>query len=236
MYDEFRPLNKFSSEEVTAQLTSEGLVFFRADSLAEIKALDLGEVFIHPDSDSFGITQITYRKDFVGERRAGFSMDGLFPHTDRSIMELPPEVLVFWCEQAALNGGDALLVDGLELHKRLRFSTDGLLEFLESGTAAVLGGDNLYRQTAIFAVTSENTRRLCYRNDHLLFANIEKAEMLRKFNRIILGCSKQLRLSSGCGYILQNTRWLHGRTPFSGLRICYRLNFCNTTFSSFAIS
>lgn len=213
------------NQDVQGALTREGLVIFEGVASREQfldLATTLGDVVAHRDSESDGATHIAVAGQQMVDGYLGFSNGALFPHTDRSSMREPPDLLLFWCETAAPTGGDSLFVDGLELFEKLQENHPAILEALCSEQSVVFRGEDGYLPGSVFSLAQDRAQ-IRFRLDRLGFFSSEVAASLPVLKVMIETLTQSVRLRDGEGYIVQNRRWLHGRRSFTGSRSCYRL-------------
>jgi alpha-ketoglutarate-dependent taurine dioxygenase len=207
--------------------------------LASIVA-GLGKTLPHPDADEEGVTKLGFDSGkAAGLNRLGFSRRALRLHTDRSILSRPPDLLIFWCDRQARSGGQTTLADGKMIYRTLRRRYPFLIEHLENADNFVFRTDCEMRSGAVFERDGDSRRSVRLRLDDLLYVS----QPLWEWMGVIADCVEEARLTyklqPGQGYILQNTRWLHGRQPFFGPRTCKRIlvsaNEENSALRSFRI-
>ena len=217
----------FTAERVSADLNAFGLVFFEDLPVGRVRSVlgELGCITAHPDAGVDGATVLRSAsgRTPVREGRRGLSRQALFPHTDRSVAPEPPALLAFWCETPARYGGHAIFADGRRLHKLLALTRPDTLEALEAQERCLFRYDDVHTGRAVFETMGPDRRRLRFRRDDFLYAAPSAWAHLERFARIVVENSISIRLGRGQGYIVQNTRWLHGRTAFIGARSCKRL-------------
>lgn len=213
---------ELDADSVLGRLSETGLVFFDGANTALVSRLarELGAIVPHPDACAEGVTAL----DFDGKRKPrrpgekGFSSEELYPHTDRSILPSPPSLLILWCERNSPYGGQSVFVDGQWLHKRLQRSHPADLEALERPENFIFKYNDQLANHAIFQRLPSGRRRIRFRRDEFLFATPAAVRPLERLLDLIDRSVLNLTLSPGQGYIVQNTRWLHGRTTFLGRR------------------
>ena len=215
-----RDISVVEVEEVYGELVRSGAIFLKgiADEAAALKfAHRIGTIRPHRDSQPNGVTRVAPApKGGVG--LMGFSDEGLFPHTDRSVLSSPPCLLFLWCERAAERGGESLLVDGKRVYERLKRFNPAAFQSLTKSRSAVFASDGNYLPSAIFETIGDDRVRLRFRYDSLLYMTSELAEALPVFRGLVDATVMHFKLKAGQGYLVQNTRWLHGREPFQGDR------------------
>lgn len=176
------------------------------------------EPHIGRDEDEYGLTFIASRTNppSWGSYQA-FSNGHLFPHTDGSGLEHPP-LVVFLCSlQGADSGGGTLLTDCRSIWQRLSWTAPSELECLQDTRAVAFGGD-LY-PAAIFEVchTRSGTRIASrFRHDSDSYWRAELDSARQALLEAISVETKLIQLLPGQAVLIQNNRWLHGRTSFLG--------------------
>lgn len=226
-FERYRVDWRCGANDLMRHLASDGLVTVTGVD-GEARALEvarrLGDVRAHRDSAASGITRL----EVAGETQAagfrGFSDAGLFVHTDRSVAKHPPSLLFFWCEIPSEEGGETLLVDGRRVYEKLSMYEPRVFEAVTKPNAAVFASDGVFYCGAIYERLREGRLAVRFRYDELLYMAPPLAEAMPVFRGFLDASQISFRLAAGQGYILQNTRWLHGRRPFRGARRCGRLH------------
>ncbi|MGY4308734.1 hypothetical protein ACVIJ6_005977 [Bradyrhizobium sp. USDA 4369] len=186
----------------------------------------LGEVRQHRDANEDGVTVVAPKRvEAEGNGFLGFGFDALFPHTDRTIAVTPPHLVFVWRERPGDRGEETLLVDGLEVYRELCTSWPDVADQLRVPDAAVFESDGALLRSAIFFEPEDSKDRLGvrFRFDRLMYINCIYSGAIPVLRAIIMAKAIKLRLGSGQGYIVSNTRWLHGRNGFGGERRYLRL-------------
>jgi hypothetical protein len=222
-FDEYRV--ELDVASIVAALTSRGLALFdgypnRHDLKSVAEAL--GKIHLHRDSDKEGFT-VLEPKNAPSSRKAGFTAKGLFPHTDSSGEERPPDIIVFCCEQRAGFGGESLFVDGREIFLELRRAEASLLSILTRPDAAMFLSDLGYVPKPIIDQDRFGRFAFRFRLDDLSLFSEPLTYKLPDLVDLIRHSTMSLRLRDGEGFILNNGWWLHGRTGFRGYRRAVRL-------------
>ncbi|MBV9871346.1 MAG: TauD/TfdA family dioxygenase, partial [Frankiaceae bacterium] len=170
----------------------------------------------HRDSADDNVTRLSFRPEVAGKSGYdGFTRKAMPPHTDGSSMSRPPELVGIICASAASEGGSAILVDGGSVLEAMPEAAKSLA----ARRSARFGTSRTDR-----AVVDVRKGRyfLRYREDGLMAAPRVEAE-LAAFREEMLRNLIELPMPKGTGYILQNGRWLHGRTRFIGHREMLRM-------------
>lgn len=239
--------SQMTGAAVAGLVARHGLVFF--ENLSETALGDimdaLGSRMAHPDSGADGATRLHAPSGanvpaLTGEQR-GFSRRSLYPHTDRSSTPGPPPLLVFWCDKPSRIGGDSVFADGLRIWKVLNHTRPDSLAVLESPDNFLFSYQDSVWRSPVFERHSPSRRSVRFRGDNLLYANSGAWPPLRVFAQTLEANTVRLKLGAGQGYIVQNSRWLHGRTRFFGERTCRRVLIAphaqfGDTFNAFEVA
>ena len=211
------------------RLGQSGLVFFEDIAEARLAATlsELGSVCAHPDADEQGTTTLQISRGRgagpVQDGKLGLTPGALFPHTDRSVMDAPPAILAFWCVSPARNGGLSTFVDGRRIYERLRRDRPDAIAILETPGHFLFRYGDTFCSHSVFEPVPGGRRRLRFRRDNFFYATPSAWRHLERLLALIEENTIQLLLGAGQGYVVQNSRWLHGRTRFLGSRTCKRL-------------
>jgi alpha-ketoglutarate-dependent taurine dioxygenase len=176
----------------------------------------------HRDAEPDSITDI--RPDARRERQSsgiGFSRVEVAPHTEGMSLEQPPSLLLLACASPALSGGDTVLADGLAVFHHLERTDPEALTVLNRPGAIAFGVDRY--QAAAFTKVAHGRVAQRYRDDDLAAVTYSDQWAWEQLRVAIHRCQMRFKLSAGQGLVLDNTRWLHGRTGFDGERLMYRL-------------
>ena len=211
------------------EFSAKGLVLLEGIDKPEVllRTLSpLGTVYYHRDSLANGLTHVSESGDGLRsagyDGKLGFTQDGLIPHTDRSGAQVPPNILAFWIESQAAISGASLFVDGFVLFEEISYRFPAELAVLCRQNSAVFKSENGYFESSIFSVAGESLS-IRFRFDQMIFLSPDAAKAVEVMLRVIRELSLVKRLSAGQGYLIDNMRWLHGRTHFVGARSAYRL-------------
>lgn len=212
-----------SLAKVRADLASDGVALIAgvADPAALLRLAEaLGTVIPHRDSGSDGVTVIEDR-GCAGGAWAGFSREGLRPHTDRSGIACPPGLVLTVCGRAPTRSGEALLVDGQTVHAALAVDAPDVLAAFSVPRTALFGGGGGHLGSVFTTCGNVTTVRL--RLDALVRFAPALLEHLPALRRVIAAHTLVVPLAAGYGYVTNNRRWLHGRHAFTGPRLLYRV-------------
>jgi alpha-ketoglutarate-dependent taurine dioxygenase len=209
---------------IATQLRDEGLVTFsgitdRAALLAVARRLMT--IRPHRDAGPDGITVITGS----GTKACGyaaFTDAELIPHTDGSSVPDPPGLLLLACQRPADEGGKTLVADGARIIRTLAEQYPAALRSLSAPRTAFFGSaDGYHGPVCESAGPGRTSIRL--RLDDLAWFSAEATAAIPLLRSAIAHHLATFRLSPGEGMLLSNTRWLHGRDRYTGLRSMLRL-------------
>lgn len=219
-------------KRLAVALQKDGLVTFdhiRSREHLVIFSRLLGTVFHHRDSEADGVTRVANTGEIAtGEGFAGFSSSALTFHTDRSSALEPPTIILLLCSIQAQEGGASLLADAREIWEVLQTEYPDTLEKLSAPRSAIFMGSKQPLISSIFATQTGGNIVARFRYDNLGYFSPAVISALPTFFQVLEQRSITFTLSEGQGYMVQNGRWLHGRTSFRGKREMFRL-LVNTT-------
>ncbi|MFF5979338.1 TauD/TfdA family dioxygenase [Streptomyces olindensis] len=210
---------------VAAQLQDTGLVTVDGlTSRATVLGFATGLMRItpHPHGDPDGLTAI--HDTGVHAHRAGFAGLGhgdLEAHTERSGVPNPPRLMLLVCLRPAAEGGDVLVADGHDVLASLSADSREAPVMLSKPRTAYFGA-GAGHPTQVFTVHADGRVSVRLRQDGLARWSPVVHSYLPSLRRAVAGCQRRLRLQPGQGYLVDNHRWLHARTRFSGNRLCLR--------------
>ncbi|WP_185019851.1 TauD/TfdA family dioxygenase [Pseudomonas brassicacearum] len=190
----------------------------------------LGEIYRHNDYLPSGLTHITYgyeNKDkepvnAANTNKLGFTQGALIPHTDRSGLPVPPRLLAFWVEQQSGVGGSSLFSDGHRIFEKLSAYSPNVIEILTRPKSVVFKSETGFFEGSILYV-EEGKLSIRFRFDRMVYLSPDVASVIQLFLDTIKSEMITVRLAENEGYLIDNHRWLHGRTHYSGARSAYRL-------------
>jgi alpha-ketoglutarate-dependent taurine dioxygenase len=208
------------------RLAGHGLVTFdqifgRGAALRLMRSI--ATVVQHRDSDSDGVTVLTASEPLARVRSgfAGFSSQQLAPHTDGSSLPRPPTLVMLLCAVPAPEGGATEVIDGREVYDCLAAEAPEVLRELATPVSALYGTGGGHLGSVFEPVGSGVCIR--FRDDDLARFSPSVTAVLPQFLEVIRTRTVRFTLGPGQGYVLQNGRWLHGRTGFSGRRQMHRI-------------
>lgn len=216
-----------AEERIARALAQDGLVTFDSiQSCGELLQLcrRIGTIVKHRDADETGLTRIVKRSDMQsGEGYQAFTSSHLTLHTDGSSIAEPPTLVVLWCERPAAEGGASLFVDGKQLYQVLASDYPQVLETLSTPNSALFAGAEPQVYSSIFSKVADGSICVRFRYDGLGYYAAHVCSVLPTFLELLERHTLAFPLQKQQGYILQNGRWLHGRTAFRGEREMYRV-------------
>ncbi|KAL5343447.1 hypothetical protein BJX70DRAFT_354189 [Aspergillus crustosus] len=167
----------------------------------------------HEKTSGTGISNIRFEPSLVGK---GYSSEELYFHTDRSGWDRPPRILVSTLQSKSKDGGSSMLADSARILKQIKDQGDGLYELLTSPDhASFRSDDGVFVPRPIFNKRSGLFR---FRFDDSIQLSASLVTKLPHLFDIIYRNSFAVALQKGQGYLLDNHRFLHGRTAFTGSR------------------
>lgn len=220
------PLDKI--DFLKEKIESDGCAFFNKE-FSEEEFINFGQnfgsVYTHRDSTSNGITLVKSVIENATAKSGYFGMttSHLFPHTDRSTVETPPNILMFYCKTQETKGGESILIDGKVLFEILKEKeSNNICPILEQNSAVFADKDNFYKGS-IFEKIDDGSIYLRFRNDNFSFFNARIYSYLNELYKEMAYNQITFKLKKNQGYIINNGRFFHGRKGFSGDREMWRL-------------
>jgi alpha-ketoglutarate-dependent taurine dioxygenase len=187
---------------------------------------------MHRDADQYGVTRIVQLEILPAiSGYQAFTADHLTLHTDGSSVPEPATFVVLWCAHPAETGGQSIFMDGKRLYQCLASHHPKILEVLSTPGSAIFAGMEPPLHSSIFSIVAEKKIYIRFRNDNLGHYTPAIMSILPGLLELLGHYSITFKLHENQGYILQNGRWLHGRTAFQGQREMYRvlLHHCEGT-------
>jgi alpha-ketoglutarate-dependent taurine dioxygenase len=214
-------------ERVAYALARNGMVTFDSiQSTGELLYLctQLGTIVKHRDADEVGLTRIVKRYDLqTTDGYQAFTSFHLTLHTDGSSTPDPATLVILWCAQPAEEGGMSLFVDGKQIYQVLAREYPHVLQALTAPNSALFAGSEAPLYNSIFGTLTDGSICLRFRYDSLGYYAAPVCSVLPSFMDLLGQHTISFTLQKHQGYILQNGRWLHGRTAFCGEREMYRV-------------
>ena len=218
------PPRRTAPEDMLADLSRDGLALIQVEPTPErlialTRALG-ARVVAHPHSGADGVTAIEDRGACVAPL-AGFTRAALAPHTDRSGVAEPPDLLLTVCATAASSGGDLLLVDGRAVFLDLAKHASDALVALCAPRSALFGGADGHLGS-VFAPHAD-TAAVRLRLDSPIRFSPAVAPHLPVLRAAVDRHTVAVPAQPGTGYVLDNRRWMHGRRSYTGARCMLRV-------------
>lgn len=162
---------------------------------------------------------------FLADGSAQFSL-----HTDRAFSAMPPPYIGLLCETAASSGGESLLADaaGLYQHVLARAGSEALARLFEPfytlrrsphEVQRPLFFYNNHRQTCFAYRGKDIATEVSFRPEFTALMRLAETFLADPANTV------QMQLEPGQILLIDNHRYLHGRSKFQGQRLLYRLYF-----------
>lgn len=216
-----------NKKNIKQALEQSGIILFRNMNSEEIAleiSKSLGNIYRCIDSDSHGITTISNLNHGRNMKNSlAFTQAGLYPHTDRSPIHTPPKYLINWSISPSQIGGELLICDGKAVYDYLKSSHLNSCIALSEPDAAIFSDTIDSYSGPIFTTNDDKFQNIRFRRDNCIkFKNNYHQHVHTLFEAIDLHTIK-LSTNSGDGYIIDNTRWLHGRNPYKNDRIIKRI-------------
>jgi hypothetical protein len=181
----------------------------------------LGTVRPHRDANATGATIISAERPSDISAGQAFTREAMPPHTDGSGVPEPATIIVNVMLSPASRGGSAVLVDGQGVLEDLAREAPDALATLQDPTLFSFGAARLH--AAVVDVNRYGRLTLRWRADGALEIAPAARQATSVFGALMLRHARLLALRAGDAYVLDNTRWLHGRSAYSGQRTVARL-------------
>lgn len=210
-----------------SEVAEKGLVFFEENfsynSYLEF-AKNFGKIYLHRDSLQNGITVVSSEKNTSKglDGYLGLTSSFLPLHTDRAVMRKPPNLLFLFCKESANVGGESILVDIQPVFKKLQKRYQENSPLVAKNSVIFSDKKNFFKGSIIQSLSNHHYF-LRFRDDSFSYFNRKLIDFLPEFYSVIDDYTYKLKLSKNHGYIINNGRFLHGRTSFEGKRELWRL-------------
>ena len=212
--------------EIRDELRSQGVALTHlptADAPTIVRfCQQFGTIRPHRDADRDGITRIR-RVDAVSNDATykAFGEGELLPHTDGSSVPAPPNLVIQYCVRPAQLGGATLLVDASTVWTRLTKTRPYLADVLAKPNTVWFGlGPSAYLGSIFTVINGRPEVR--FRYDDQGYYSKEVALALPYLMEVIYSEAITVNLAASDLILIDNKRWLHGRTTFSGPRELWR--------------
>lgn len=171
----------------------------------------------HRSAGPDGVSVITDRGD-TRSGYAAYSTAGLPPHTDGTSMPTPPRLIFLACQAQAGEGGESQLIDGRAVYRTLAGHHPAELAALSKLGSAVFNG----RPASVFERVGGRIMVRC-RFDDLVEYSPAASAAVPALKAAIAEHTDSVHLAPGQGYVIDNSRWIHGRAAFAGERVMLRV-------------
>ncbi|KAL2868584.1 HAD-like domain-containing protein [Aspergillus lucknowensis] len=210
------------NEVIKMELRKNGIAFLSIDDGESLRKLGNEHgVVIRPRNegpDGSGISNIRFAPSLVGK---GYSSDALYFHTDRSGWDVPPHLLGSSLKSRSAAGGESILADTRCIVKEIKEMNDGLYELLTSSKhASFRSDDDVFVPRPIY---DEKSGIFRFRFDDGIQLSAPLVLRFTQLLEIFFRHSFTVALKEGQGYLLDNHRYLHARTSFTGSRELLRV-------------
>lgn len=225
-----------AEEIIVSSLETQGLVTFdKIHSIEELRLFcaKLGKSLVHRDSDEHGVTRIVKHEVLLSkDGYQAFTDAALTLHTDGSSIAEPAILVVFWCAEPGETGGLSLFVDGKHIYRLLVTQYPDVFQTLARPRSVIFAGAKAPLESSIFSTLPGGKICIRFRYDSLGYYSAPVSSVLPIFLDLLDQHKIMFALQKHQGYIVQNWRWLHGRTTFSGGREMYRILLQTATNTS----
>jgi alpha-ketoglutarate-dependent taurine dioxygenase len=214
-------------KEAKNELEKTGIIFLKdihSEITGGLLAPHFGKVVANLDASKNGITEITEEKTGNNQKNSrAFTRMSLVPHTDRSTIINPPKYLLNWVQEKSPYGGETLLLDGKNLYQEIKKEYPQHLKILLDKIAMFSDGINSYI-SPIFKKQKNGDITIRFRDDNCVSFSDEAKPAVTILQKLISEKSVSYSFEAGEGYLIDNTRWLHGRNAYSGHRLICRIH------------
>ncbi|KAL4934976.1 hypothetical protein BDV06DRAFT_141358 [Aspergillus oleicola] len=204
-------------QRIKEEFFEKGVTFlegFNEKTLAQL-ASQFGDI-VRPRNEKTsgsGISSIRFDPSLVGK---GYSSEELYFHTDRSGWERPPRILVSNLKSKSTDGGASMLADTSRIIQEIKDQGGGFYELItDSKHSSFRSDDGVFVPRPIF---NEVTSLFRFRFDDGIQLSASLVIRFPQLLDIMYRNSFAVPLQQGQGYFVDNHRFLHGRTSFTGAR------------------
>ncbi|MGK5543539.1 TauD/TfdA family dioxygenase [Streptomyces sp. URMC 127] len=143
-------------------------------------------------------------------------------HTCGATLRWSPRLVLLACAQKARTGGEVLLADGRALNVDLLRSRPDAAQALSLPRAAYFGSGTQAFFAPVFKIRAGRLSAVRLRQDGFLRWPEHTQPYVPVLRSLLARHQQAISLRSGEAVLLDNARWLHGRTGFTGNRLFYR--------------
>lgn len=185
-------------------------------------AHELGPVLPHRHGDERGITAI---KETPGRDAAvGLTRQELLFHTDCPAVPSPPRYILILCRESGGEGGATTAALGEDVVAHLRRTSPEALTALTAPEAAVFRTGSDTRICPIIQMDGDAVAQVRLRFDPYVHFSWDVTRHIDTVLAAMRAVAWQFTLTPGFGYVIDNARWFHGRTPYTGHREASRIH------------
>ncbi|KAL4901426.1 hypothetical protein BDW74DRAFT_187666 [Aspergillus multicolor] len=196
---------------------SNGIAFLKECDGAKLGHLasQLGEVVRPRNEENSGtaISNIRFDPSLEGK---GYSSEELYFHTDRSGWDVPPRILVSTLKSKSANGGASILANTSLIIQDIKEQGEDFYKLLTSAKhSSFRSDDDVFVPRPIYDEAADLFR---FRFDDGIQLSASLVVHYSQLLETIYRNSFAVTLQQGQGYLLDNHKFLHGRTSFTGTR------------------
>ncbi|KAL4888253.1 Clavaminate synthase-like protein [Aspergillus ambiguus] len=209
-------------EAIRERLFRTGIAFIRDSGIDSLVMLgtNLGTV-IRPRNEQHpgtGISNIRYAPSLRGK---GYSSEELFLHTDRSGWDQPPRVLISTLQKKSKVGGESIFVDTKLVIQTIKNQNPSLYSFITSSKHTSFRTED--GNFVLRPIYDEQSDLFRFRFDDGIQFSASVILRVSELLEVMSRCAFHVSLEPGQGYVVDNHRFLHGRTAFTGSRELLRV-------------
>ncbi|WP_419868547.1 TauD/TfdA family dioxygenase [Chryseobacterium sp. CT-SW4] len=209
------------TDEIKSEFQTTGKIFFKCDKMDIDQFCNISKEFGEIEQQDFQNEKVTIitTKDCCGDFNDN---NELFPHTDRSTLENPPNILIYYYRSPSDVGGETWLIDTKKILLEILLKYGEDCKILQQAYAVFSDQSETYIGN-IFEKLKDGSYCVRFRNDKFEYLNRDLIEFLPLFYDRIEKYKETVKLEKGYGYMIHNGRFLHGRAGFTGKREAWRL-------------
>jgi len=145
----------------------------------------------------------------------------LFFHTDRSGWESPPDLLITMLKIKSETGGETILVDGQQVIEFIKTHHADLYDLVTHPKySSFRADDGSFHPRPLYSECSDLLR---FRFDDGIQLSASLIDRFTELRSILFEHAYAISLEPGQSYVVNNHRFLHGRTSFTGSRELLRV-------------
>jgi hypothetical protein len=140
------------------------------------------------------------------------------------------------CNQSASSGGISTFADGRSILLDINKRDPSIAKLLVEAPSCIFKDTENTYVGPMFESMAENRLALRFRYDSGGYFSSELSDKLPLILEALRRHTRQCLLEKGEGVLLNNRRWLHGRTAFTGSRVVWRVLAHRPSLDGFRIS